>query len=89
MPTILQLADQLATAEAAFARQQNDQPRKGPALVRAEPGCAKACPTCWLECAIIFGCVEETRRRLEKAMGETAPALSHGGKFYVAAIGNA
>lgn len=88
-PDVLKLADQLATAEQAHARMQETGPRRANAPRRLTPKCEQGCAVCWLECAVIYACVEDIRQRLEAAMGEAAAVLSHGGRFYVAAIGRA
>lgn len=88
-PNILKLADQLATAEHAFARMQETGPRRAGAPMRAEPKCERNCAVCWLKCAIIHSCVETIRQDLETAIADQRPVMTRRGKFYVASVGRA
>jgi hypothetical protein len=84
---ILRRAEALKHAEAALERNKGFVPEG--ALIRAEPACPEACPTCTLRCAIIWACVQTSRRLLSEAMADAGPTLSHGGRFYVTTEGMA
>lgn len=84
---ILKRAEALKHAEAAFERNKGSVPAG--ALIRAEPACPEACPSCTLRCAIIWACVQNSRRLLGEAIDRAGPAMSHGGRFYVMTEGRA
>lgn len=81
----LDLGEQLARAERAFAR-VSARPR--PASERA-PGCERACPDCSIACAVVAGAVADMRAETQRREGETGWALTHEGKRFHIVAGSA
>ena len=85
---IMELSAQLATAQRALERRRKEGPKPGD-LIRQNPRCSHRCEVCPLECAIISGVVEDTRRDLAKAVDDAGPILAYDGRFFVAVEGRA
>lgn len=85
--------DHLRVAEAALERRRLavEAGDVVPEMYCAEPGCARACPRCDMQCSVIASCIETTRRGLQAqaAAGQPAWELSHGGSAYATTAGRA
>jgi hypothetical protein len=83
----------LHTSEQALERHRaqiaSGERKRG--LIRLEPGCERACPTCDLRCALLVGCVRTTRDGLI-AQGDDPDVgnlLVHDGIAYDLMVGRA